>query len=70
MKKRLSILMLAARFTIYRMILLLLGMSIVQVGLFYLTLGKDKTVRLEVLLGSNHLGIVAFVGFVFMCVLL
>ena len=70
MKKRLSILMLAARFTIYRVILLLLGMSIVQVGLFWLALGKEKTAGLNVLLENNNNGWVAVIGFLLLCVLL
>lgn len=70
MKKRLSVLMLAARFTIYRVILLLLGMSIVQVGLFWLALGKEKTAGLNVLLENNNNGWVAVIGFLLLCVLL
>ena len=70
MKKRLSILMLAARFTIYRVILLLLGMSIVQVGLFWLALGKEKTAGINVLLENNNNGWVAVIGFLLLCVLL
>ena len=70
MKKRLSILMLAARFTVYRVILLLLGMSIVQVGLFWLALGKEKMAGLNVLLENNNNGWVAVIGFILLCVLL
>ena len=70
MKKRLSLLMLAARFTVYRVILLLLGMSIVQVGLFWLALGKEKTAGLNVLLENNNNGWVAVIGFILLCVLL
>jgi len=70
MKKRLSILMLAARFTVYRVILLLLGMSIVQVGLFWLALGKGSTHPLDVFLRSYNNGWVAVIGFILLCVLL
>ena len=70
MKKRLSILMLAARFTVCRVILLLLGMSIVQVGLFWLALGKGDTYSLDVLLENNNNGWAAVIGFLLLCVLL
>lgn len=70
MKKRLSILMLAARFTVYRVILLLLGMSIVQVGLFYLALEKGKTTGLDVLLRQSNGGWAAVIAFILLCVIL
>lgn len=70
MKKRLSILMLAARFTVCRVILLLLGMSIVQVGLFWLALGKGSTHPLDVFLRSYNNGWAAVIAFILMCVLL
>lgn len=70
MKKRLSVLMLAARFTIYRVILLLLGMSIVQIGMFLLVLEKGDANSPEVLLTISNCGIAAVIGFVLLCVLL
>ncbi len=70
MKRHLSILMLAARFTIYKVIGLLAVMSIVQVGLFGLTFSKDPTAALEVLLGGSSLGLVTVIGFVLLCILL
>ena len=70
MKKRLSVLMMAAKFTVCRVILLLLGMSLVQVGLFWLALGKGDTYSLDVLLENNNNGWAAAIGFILLCVLL
>ena len=70
MKKRLSILMLVARFTVYRVVLLVLGMSVAQVGLFYLALRKGSSNPLDVLLDSSKFGFVAVIAFILLCVLL
>ena len=70
MKKHLSVLMLAARLTIFKVIGLLAVMSGVQIALFISVMDRYPTRVLSSLLGDCHLGLVAMVGFVPLCVLL
>lgn len=70
MKKHLSILMLAARFTVYKVIGLMLTMSGVQTALFVLNMKRDESALLEEVFGSSRLWVVALLAFAVLCVLL
>ncbi len=70
MKKHLSILMLAARLTIFKVIGLLAVMSGVQVALFLSVLNRYPKGKLTSLLSDSHSGMVAVAGFILLCVLL
>ena len=80
MKKHLSVLMLAVRSSIYKVLLLALATGAVQAGLFWAAKEKTgmteaaqdmlRTVNLETVLESSHIYLAAGIGFYLLCVIL
>lgn len=70
MKKHLSVLMLAARSTIYRVLGLLAVMSGVQIALFVTAMNRHPEYRLTELLDDCPLALVYGAGFWLLCILL
>lgn len=70
MRKHLSVLMLAARSTVYKVVGLLLIMAAVQAALFRFALQNDESSGLELLITQSRVPLVCGVCFLILCALL
>ncbi|MBQ4562860.1 MAG: hypothetical protein IJA58_00095 [Lachnospiraceae bacterium] len=70
MRKHLSVMMLAARFTIYKVLGLLMVMSGVQVAVFLGVMSGGPEKKLNALLSDSHPEWIAMAGFIVLCIVL